>query len=199
MQPEPIRIVHKVISAFDQLDIPYLVGGSLASAVHGLIRSTLDADLIAEVKPDQVLSLCGLLEKDFYIDPEMILDAIIHRTSFNLIHIETMFKVDIFLLKNRQFDRNEMERRSLQPFGDSSDEPVYVSTAEDIILAKLEWYRLGGEMSDRQWRDIQGILKIKANQLDFDYLKEWSSKLSVNDLLQRALQESGVEGKRGTN
>ena len=189
MDSEPSRVTLKVVSAFNSLGIPYLIGGSLASAVYGVYRATLDVDLVADIHPDQISQLVELLRDEFYIDPEMILDAIQHTASFNLIHLETMFKVDVFILKKRPFDLNQMQRRILQSIGDEPSERVYFSSAEDIILAKLEWFRAGGEVSDRQWRDIIGVIKIQASQIDFGYLHQWAGELGLQDLLQRALQE----------
>jgi len=188
MLSEPIQVTLKVITAFDRLGIPYLIGGSLASAVHGIVRATMDADLVAEIKPEQVLSLVASLESEFYIDAEMILDAIQYTSSFNLIHLETMFKVDVFILKQRPFDLNQMQRRISQSVGDSPEEQAYFSTAEDIILAKLEWFRAGGETSERQWRDIMGVLDLQGDRLDFKYLQTWATELGILDLLQRAIQ-----------
>lgn len=188
MLPEPIQITLKVVTAFERLSIPYFIGGSLASAVHGVVRATMDADLIADIQPSQIALLVSALEGEFYIDGEMILGAIEHASSFNLLHLETMFKVDVFILKRRPFDLNQMERRVSQPVGDLSQEKAYFSTAEDIILAKLEWFRAGGETSERQWRDILGVLDLQSERLDFDYLKIWAERLGVQDLLQRAIQ-----------
>jgi len=191
MLSEPIQVTLKVVDAFNRLEIPYLIGDSLASAVHGIVRATMDADLVADIKPEQVPPLVALLEGEFYTDADMIQDAILHSSSFNLIHLETMFKVDVFILKQRAFDINQMERRISQPLGDALDEQAYFSTAEDLILAKLEWFRAGGETSDRQWRDILGVLDIQSDRLDFKYLQKWAKELGVQDLLQKALQAKG--------
>lgn len=193
MLSEPIQVTLKVVTAFERLEIPYLIGGSLASAVHGIIRATMDADLVADIQPGQVPMLVAALENEFYIDAEMILDAIQLTSSFNLIHLETMFKVDVFILKSRPFDLIQMQRRISQSVGDSPEEKAYFSTAEDIILAKLEWFRSGGESSERQWRDILGVLDLQSDRLDYEYLQLWATKLSIQDLLQKAIQ--AVRGK----
>jgi hypothetical protein len=190
MLAEPLAITLLVIDAFDELKVPYLIGGSLASALHGTTRSTLDSDLVVELKAEQVPELVAMLEMDFYIDENMILDAIRIQSSFNIIHFRTMFKVDVFITKGRRFDRVQFHRRQLQTVANDPERKIYVSTAEDIILAKLEWYRLGNETSERQWRDILGVLKVQAGRLDFDYLHKWAAELKVADLLQRALKES---------
>jgi hypothetical protein len=196
MLPEPIQVTLKVVSAFERLGIPYLVGGSLASAIYGIVRATMDADLVADIQPEHMSLLVELLEGEFYIDPEMILDAIQHLSSFNLIHLETMFKVDVFILKQRPFDLNQMQRRVSRSLGDAPGDQVYFSTAEDIVLAKLEWFRAGDETSTRQWRDILGVLDEQGDRLDIDYLKVWALKLGIGDLLKRAIQDAEKGGHR---
>ena len=190
MVSEPLAVTLLVIDAFEQLNIPYLIGGSLASALHGTARSTLDTDLVADLQPEQVNPLVEMLLNEFYVDDEMVLDAIIHQGSFNVIHLSTAFKVDVFITKQRGFDRMQLQRRQLEVIVDEPERRAYVATAEDIILAKLEWYRMGGEVSDRQWRDILGVIKVQAGRLDADYLQKWSVELGVSDLLQKALKES---------
>jgi len=192
MLSEPIQVTLQVIEAFDRLNIPYLVGGSLASAVHGVIRSTMDVDIVADIRLDQVDEFAKILNGIFYIDTEMIRGAIREKSSFNLIHLDTMFKVDVFLLKQRPFDQNQMRRRVLQPIGENPTEKAYISSAEDIILAKLEWYRKGGETSERQWRDILGVLSLQGNQINLDDLRYWAKNLRVDHLLERALREVGI-------
>ena len=117
-------------------------------------------------------------------------DAIMHHGSFNLIHYETAFKADIFIRKPRAFDKMQLERRQRLVIAVDPEQSVYVASPEDTILVKLEWYRLGGEVSDRQWRDILGVLKTRTGELDLDYLKKWAVELKVNDLLERALKET---------
>jgi len=186
---EPIAVTLLVVEVFDRLGIPYLIGGSLASALHGVVRTTLDTDLVADVKFEQVDSFVETLGEAFYVDAGAIRDAIARRSSFNMIHLETMFKVDVFISKGRPFERMQFERRLLQVMTDS-DRSAYVSSAEDIILAKLEWYRKGGEVSERQWRDVLGVLKVQQGRLDLDYLRRWAVDLRVEELLLRALAEA---------
>ena len=188
MLSEPIQVTLKVIAAFDRLGILYLIGGSLASAVHGIVRATMDADLVVDIEEEQIPPLVTALEGEFYIDAGMILEAIHHASSFNLIHYETLFKVDLFILKTRPFDAVQMQRRVVQVVGDEPESRAYFSTAEDTILAKLEWFRMGGEVSERQWRDILGMLRLQGERLDFEYLQKWAADLGVQDLLKKALQ-----------
>jgi len=179
-----------VTQAFEQLGVPYAVGGSLASSLHGVMRSTLDVDILADLHLEHIQPLIEMLSKEFYADDEMIRGAIEHQSSFNLIHYETAFKVDVFIRKSRAFDQMELERRKLTVIATDPEQSVYVTSPEDVILAKLEWYRMGGEVSERQWRDILGVLKTRAGELDSDYLRKWANELKVPDLLERALNES---------
>jgi hypothetical protein len=187
---EPAAVTLLVTEALEALGVPYLIGGSLASTVHGLVRTTQDTDLVADLRPEHVTPFVQRLGQDFYSDAEVIHEAIRRRSSFNLIHLKSMFKVDIFIIKQRPFDRSQFERRERQVVGDELEQSAYVATAEDTILTKLEWYRLGGEVSERQWRDVLGILKVQGDRLDLVYLQRWAIELNVIDLWQRALNEA---------
>jgi hypothetical protein len=189
MLSDPLQITLKVATVFEDLEIAYLIGGSLASSLYGVVRSTMDADLVADIQPSHVQSLYEQLNDEFYIDTEMVLNAISRNTSFSLIHFETTFKIDVFILQKRAFDQNRMQRRILRPIGDPQVGHAYFSSAEDMILAKLEWFRAGSEISDQQWRDILGVLKMQSGQLDMDYLKLWATTLGVEDLLERAISQ----------
>lgn len=189
MLPEAINVMMLVVDAFERMQIPYLVGGSMASAFYGVTRSTIDADFVADLRLDHVEHLVSDLGQEFYVDEEMIRDAILHHNSFNLIHLATMFKIDVFIQKHQPFDRVQMTRRVSRVFSTDPDKRVFITTAEDIILVKLEWFRMGGEISDRQWRDILGVLRVQAGRLDLEYMRKWAVELSVADLLARALKE----------
>jgi hypothetical protein len=190
MLSEPIAVTLLVTDILDNLNVPYLIGGSLASTVHGLVRTTQDVDLVADLRPEHVAPLIQALGDDFYADVEMIHAAIRQRRSFNLIHLETMFKVDIFVSKQRPFDQAQFERRTAQIVATEPEQTAYMASAEDTVLTKLEWYRLGGETSERQWSDVLGVLKVQGNRLDLAYLQRWAIELGVVDLLQKALTES---------
>lgn len=190
MQSESTRITLLVTQTLEQLGIPYAVGGSLASSLHGVMRSTLDVDIVADMKLEHIQFMVAALSKEFYADDEMMRDAIEHHSSFNLIHYETAFKVDIFIRKLRAFDQMQLERRRISIIATEPEQSVYVVSPEDVILAKLEWYRMGGEVSDRQWRDILGVMKTRAGELELDYLRKWAAELKVSDLLERALREA---------
>jgi len=193
MLPEPIAVTLQVIEALEALGVPYLIGGSLASAIYGVARATVDTDLVADLRLEHAEPLARALSDAFYVDVESIRDAIRRRSSFNVIHLETMFKVDIFIPKQRPFDQAQFQRRVAQVVTTDPERTAYVASPEDIVLAKLEWYRMGGEVSDRQWRDVLGVLRVQGERLDLAYLRHWAAALGISDLLERAL--SVAKGK----
>jgi hypothetical protein len=190
MVAEPIAVTLRVTNALECLGIRYAIGGSLASAVHGVVRATMDADLVADLRMEHVEPLVRNLGDAFYADAEVMRDAVRREASFNLVHLETMFKVDVFVAKSRPFDRSQLSRRELHILEEESKAGAYVVTAEDIILSKLEWYRMGNCASDRQWRDVLGVLRIQGDRLDLDYLRRMAATLDLTDLLSRARREA---------
>jgi len=197
MLPEPVAVTLLVIEALEASDVPYLIGGSLASAVHGVARATVDTDLVADLRPEHAQPLAQALADAFYVDVESIQDAIRRHSSFNVIHLEMMFKVDVFVRKQRPFDQAQFDRRVAQVIATEPERTAYVASAEDTVLAKLEWFRMGGEVSERQWRDVLGVLKVQGERLDRDYLRRWAQTLKVGDLLERALNEAGQGAENG--
>jgi hypothetical protein len=187
---EAIQVTRRVTHVLDDLGIPYVIGGSMASIVHGLLRTTMDVDIVADLSMEHIDSFVAGLQSAFYADKLMIQRAIQHHSSFNLIHLESMFKVDIFIPTGRPFDQQQLNRRIAEPFSAESGRPLWILSAEDIILAKLDWFRMGGEVSERQWRDILGVLKIQKDTLDLEYLRHWAVALDVTELLTRALEST---------
>ena len=190
MLAEQIAVTMMVADVLDALGVSYAIGGSFASALHGVMRATMDADLVADLRLEHTDPLAQALGNAFYADVEMMRDAVRRHSSFNLIHLETTFKVDVFVAKPRTFDRSQLARRQLYLLSEDPECHAYVTSAEDIILSKLEWYRIGGEVSDRQWRDVLGVLKVQGDRLDRDYLRRMATELKVADLLERAFGEA---------
>jgi hypothetical protein len=184
---EPILVTLQVVAALERMDMAYIIGGSLATAVHGVARATMDVDLLVDIHVSQVDMLVQQLGDDFFADVEMMRNAIRQGMSFNLIHKETMFKVDIFPKANRPFDQSQLERRISLPLAMDPERMAYIASPEDNILAKLDWYRQGGEVSDRQWQDVINVISIQGDRLDREYLKKWAVQLGVKDLLAKAL------------
>lgn len=187
---EPIAITWRVVETLDNLGIPYFIGGSLAGALYGEPRSTVDVDIVADLHLESAASLAHALVQEFYVDETSIREAIQTQRGFNAIHLATGFKVDIFVRKRRTFDDAQFARRLHQAIGTDPPREVFFATPEDTLLAKLDWFRLGGETSDRQWRDILGILKAQGERLDRGYLREQARALAVVDLLERAFKET---------
>lgn len=181
-----------VINVFETLNISYLIAGSVASSTHGIARSTADADLVADLKPENVNDFVARLEPDYYVSRTAIEEALNRRSSFNLLHFATGIKVDIFVLKTDQFNQTSFSRAKKVQLDQASNREFRVDAPEDVLLQKLNWYRMAGGISDKQWLDVLGIMKIQAANLDLAYLKEWAEKLGLTELLSRALDESGL-------
>jgi hypothetical protein len=193
MAASQTEVMIKVIEALEDLDSAYLIGGSYASSAHGIARATMDIDILAAIPAEQATAFAEKLGPEFYADEQAIRNAIMAKHSFNVIHIETMFKVDVFVSKRDSFDKEQLERRELYVAVRNPDRSVYVASPEDTILSKLRWYRQTDETSDRQWNDVLGVMSVQAETLDLAYLKRWADELSVSDLLERALAQSQVE------
>lgn len=196
MQSDIAVALKPVAEAFRKLNIPYAVGGSVASSTYGLPRSTLDIDVVANIPIDKARSFYDLLYHDYYIDEEAVREAIKNRTSFNVIHLGTMTKVDVFILENADYHRQAFERLRTDTLAEQAGAGQFSFVApEDVILNKLMWYRMGNEISERQWNDVLGVLKVQKKHLDLEYLKRWAVELDVADLLERALREAKCQEK----
>lgn len=188
-----LAITLEVVQALEALGVPYLLGGSLAVSFYGIPRATRDADLVADLESPQVHALAVALKDRFYLDEERMLDAIRRHSSFNLIHLGSGLKVDIFVPGDEAFTRSEMSRRrSLALPMEEAASSLQVSSPEDLVIQKLRWFRLGGGVSEQQWSDLLGVLKVQRSKLDADYLARWSAQLGVEDLLAKALGEAGA-------
>jgi len=180
-----------VLEALDRLGIRHFVGGAVASSAPGIARASLDVDLVAELEPGHARPLVAALEGAYYVDEHRVRRAIEARRSFNLIHLATMFKIDVFVSKDRPFDAASFSRVRRERLGlDPRDPGIPLASAEDVLLAKLEWFRRGGESSERQWDDVLGLLRVGAGAIDREYLQHWAAVLGVTDLLERALSRA---------
>lgn len=183
------RAFQKVVDTLNVLKIRYMIGGSVASSVHGTFRSTNDIDIVADVQEEHILPLVSELKGDFYLDPETMRDAMQQGRAFNMIHFASGYKFDIFPVAGNPYFEMQLQRCSVEEVaaGDGESIRCSVATAEDIVLAKLAWYRAGGEQSDRQWKDLRGIRAVQGNRLDLEYMRQWARYLAVEDLLEALL------------
>jgi hypothetical protein len=179
-----------LIAALEGLGIRYLIGGSLASSARGVLRSTMDVDVLAAMRVEQAEPLAAVLGAAWYADPGDMRRAISAGRAFNVIHLLTGEKFDVFPASG-EFHASELRRATEMPLDLAGRRTVCrVATAEDILLAKLQWYRQGGKVSERQWSDILGILAANAD-LDLGYVDQWSARLNLGDLWERARTEAG--------
>lgn len=186
----PTDLVVAVARLLEELGIPYHVGGSVASSAHGMYRASADVDFVIDPTPEQLDALTHELEAEHYVSRSAVAEALEGHGMFNAIHEATSFKVDFFLKGPASFDAEELRRSIRQAIGTGSGQSVLIKTAEDTILRKLEWYRRGGEMSERQWNDVIAILVAMRGQLDDAHLDRWAQELGVTDLLARARREA---------
>jgi hypothetical protein len=187
------QALQALIEALGRGAVPYLIGGSMASGIHGIYRTSLDVDLVADIHPGQIARLIQELGGEFYADAGMMRDALESGRSFNLIHFASSYKFDIFPLLSDVFQQSQFSRRELREIVLGGVKlTVPVATAEDTLLMKLVWYRAGGEVSERQWNDVRGIAAVQRQRLDREYLRQWAAYLNVADLADAALQAGGV-------
>jgi len=186
---DPITVALSVTRALDALGIGNTIGGSIASAYAGEPRSTIDIDIVAAIEAEHIERLTSVLGTDFYIDADALRRAVRERSSTNLIHHASVLKVDLFIAGGTPLDSQQIARRRMVSVRDGVT--IGIHPPEDILLQKLRWYRLGGGVSDRQWRDVLGIIRVQGAGLDREYLRNNAPVLGVQDLLERALGDAG--------
>lgn len=183
---DPIELAKEVVKVLDRLEIVYAIGSSVASSLWGENRQTADLELIVDISLEQAEQLILEMETDFYISREAVREAVRHHSSFNAMSQKLIEKVDFFVInKNEPFFQSKLNRRRLV-------EGLYVYSPEDIVLQKLVWYRLSREESQKQWRDVLGVLKVQQNSLDMNYLQSWAESLKTTENLNKALQQAGL-------
>jgi hypothetical protein len=176
----PLR---EIVALFEQAAIPYMVVGSFASMVHGHPRTTYDLDIVIDPTMSSLNKLLSLIDTDrFYVDPDVARDALRQRSMFNVIDMKSAFKIDLVIRKEREFSIEEFRRRTPRQIVDLD---VPTATAEDTIIAKLEWSKVGG--SERQLTDVAGIVQVRRADLDLAYIERWVSELELDEEWRRAL------------
>jgi hypothetical protein len=197
MSNDIVAALEPVVDALVELGVRYRVGGSVASSALGVPRSTLDVDVACELRHEHVARFVARLADTYYVDADMIDDAIRRRASFNVIHLATMLKVDVFVRKGRPFEEQSFERVARKALDDAPGARMFdVTTAEDIILHKLDWFRIGGGVSERQWKDAVGVVAVQGDALDVAHLRRWARDLGLEELLERVLAEGAAAAPR---
>jgi len=184
---DPIEIATDTGARLDALGVAWVTGGSIASSVHGEPRSTQDVDMVVALLDRHVTPFAKAIGRDYYVDADAMRLAVTSGESFNAVHFASAIKVDFFVAGDDPFEAERLRSRQRieMPNG-----VLYVDTAEHTLLRKLEWYRRGGEVSERQWRDVQAIARIQGDFLDQDHLRLWAGRLGVMDLLERVMRDA---------
>jgi hypothetical protein len=186
--PDPTAVAATVTRQLERLGIRYVIGGSFASSLHGEPRSTNDVDIVADLDQRSAVDLVQSLGPEFYADRDAAIEAVRSNASFNVVHVATAVKIDIFVAGTDALDQERLQRRQrVTVAAEDASESFFVDTAEDVVLRKLEWFRRGGEVSERQWRDVIAVLRVRR-ELNHEYLLEWATRLGVADLLKRAME-----------
>ncbi|HEX8596947.1 MAG TPA: hypothetical protein VF952_00330 [Chloroflexia bacterium] len=190
---ELLNGVGPVAEGLQDLGVSYVITGSVAALAYGMYRSTADVDIVVDLRHEHVAPLVARLEDAYYIDADMLYDAIQHRSSCNLIYLESMLKIDLFIPRDEQFEASIFRRARAEEYETSKGEYQFSFTSpEDLVLRKLEWYRNTNLTSERQWTDILGVLKVQARALDFVYMHVWAQRLGISELLGQALEDAGL-------
>lgn len=179
--------LESLLAALDRLEIPYEVGGSVASSAHGIPRTTLDVDLVVDMAPDKIEQFVNEVRDEFYADAAQMREAFTAGRATNLIHLTGGWKFDLFPLLTDEYSRVEFARRAfreIQPNSGTSLE-CSLSSMEDTLLRKLQWFRAGGEISERQWSDLVGMWNAGGPLADMEYLRRWAKRIGVGDLLEK--------------
>ena len=182
-----IAALTPVSEALRRLGVRHYVGGSVASTFHGAIRSTMDVDLVCDLGSDDVAAFVEFFGEEFYVSPAAVRDAVQRKSCFNLIHMPTSYKVDVFVSRGRPFDLMAMERATPQLLGMGAATMIPIATAEDSIVAKLEWFRLTNETSERQWDDVSKLVALLGDRLDVEHMQQMAISIGVGDLLDNLL------------
>lgn len=184
-----LSVIRTFIEILETLNIDYAIGGSIASSVYGYVRFTQDADIAVVSFDEKIGDFCDKLTDAFYLSQDAIRQAHRRGESFNVIHLDTAFKIDVFICRDMPFHRQILSRRRKLLLDESLNKEFELVSPEDIVLLKLQWHKDGGAVSEKQWNDILGVLKTQGDGIDISYMRQWAEKLSIRKSLENALQQ----------
>jgi len=187
-----IQVLERLAEVLDTLGIPYAIGGSIASSVYGTVRFTRDADIAMLPFASAADKFYTLLKDEFYVNEEAMQQALGCYGTFNIIHFDTAFKIDIFLLGPSDFEQQLLVRSKMVRLGETPESDLCFVSPEDVILLKLRRLGESDAFEENQWDDILGVLAIQGRTLDFRRLAEYAKILGVEDLLERAIAEAAT-------
>ena len=190
MSNDALIAAGEIAAVFEGLEVPYIIGGSVASTLWGEPRFTLDVDIVTALEVSHVAPFVAALEGAWYVQAKAVSEAIHRNSSFNIIRLQRMIKVDIFVPVNSGFHASKWKRARRECIDPDSSQEVNVTSPEDILLQKLNWYRKGNCVSENQWRDVTALLRIQRGHLDEDYLELWATNLDLSELLERARHDA---------
>lgn len=183
---DPLQMPLHFGAILDELGLNYAVGGSWASTSFGSPRSTYDADFVVDLNAENAPAFLAAVAQDFYVAQDALASAVELGGALNIIHFDTAFQIVIFVAADKPFNEAPLARRVRDPRDYPAGGDLWLVSPEDIALAKLDWYRRGGGVSERQWRDPLGVMKVQGDALDKTYLLEWAAHLGVLELLELA-------------
>lgn len=184
----PLEVAVAVGRALEKVGIDYFLGGSMASSVHGQPRLTNDLDFVVLLRPSQIEPLKAALGPDFEVDEVALLEAVRQKGSWNIFHLPTVTRIDVFIVKDGEYDAEELARR--QRWEVLPGQHLMIKSPEDSVLRKLLWFQASGEASTRQLRDVVEVLRVQGSRLSDAYLTTWARKLGISSLLDRARTEA---------
>ena len=186
---DPFEVTAMVTSIFEREGVEHYLGGSMASTVYGEPRFTQDVDIVVRLDRNIAALLASELKSEFYVNEIALEEALVRKSCANLIHLRSNFKVDLMISRERAYETSSFSRRRKLPVGERS---FYFCSPEDIILAKLEWFKASGGVLERQLRDIQTVMMVQQN-LDRDYLRDWAERLGVGARLEQSFADAGLD------
>lgn len=191
---DPLAVALMVTEAFERMGVRYVLGGSLASTAMGEPRATLDVDLVADLQASTVSGWIVELGQDFSVDKAWATAEVLRRGAFQVMHLPSLLRIDVFVPPWEGVHLWKWQRRRRLVLDPATQAGLDVTAAEGIVIQKLLWFRSGGEVSDRQWRDVLGVLKTQKASLDVAELDLWAERCAVLDLLVRAKRQAGLGG-----